>query len=230
MSAFQVQLEKAQQGETDAAAEIFADYRGMIRALSLSFQIDRFSDISHADLIQEAWAQIIKQLPRFRIVVDDCDDSDRQALEQKPETDRDDLDRDDLESESVSIFESGLRKRFQSWLYTVAQREMLRVLERRQAKKNDPSKRILPLQPEENGKHNENSHTPQNSFFRRESIDELKAAIGKLPIENQEIINRCFFDGTDFRRISDAMGLSYDQVRHRVAKSLVELKRLLGAS
>ena len=72
--------------------------------------------------------------------------------------------------------------------------------------------------------------SPSTGAREREAAAAVQAALeGIADLQGREIVRLCFFEGLSFREIAEALGLTYDQVRHRYHAALKLLEGELRA-
>jgi RNA polymerase sigma factor (sigma-70 family) len=121
---------------------------------------------------------------------------------------------------------SNVKQQFRVWLRQIARNEMLRVLEKRHAKKRCPPTPVrngdcLELQPL-------GDHSPSERFRQDDEMINLKMAIQRLDAISRAVIESCFLGGRTVKEMADKLGLTYSEARTRLSKALAELKTHLS--
>ncbi len=117
------------------------------------------------------------------------------------------------------------KKMFRGWIRRIARNEMINTLEKNGAKKRRPTTPIRQLSTSLNP--TRSSKSPSKLLMKLEEIDQLNSAIGRLSTESQTLIRSCFFDGKTMKQISIDLDMSYEQVRHRLAAAISNLRNLM---
>ncbi len=121
---------------------------------------------------------------------------------------------------------SNVMQQFRVWLRQIARNEMIRVLEKRHAKKRNPPNPVrngvcLEIQPLDD-------HSPSERFRKDDEMINLKMAIQGLDAISRSVIETCFLGGRTVKEMADKLGLTYSEARTRLSKALAELKTHLG--
>ncbi len=131
-----------------------------------------------------------------------------------------------LDRFQIQANSSNVKQQFRVWLRQIARNEMIRVLEKRHAKKRSPTKPVrnderLELQPI-------SGNSPSELFRQDDEMMNLKTAIQGLDETSQAVIETCFMEGRTVKEMADTLGLTYSEARTRLSKALAELRRQLG--
>ena len=73
----------------------------------------------------------------------------------------------------------------------------------------------------------EHIESAEDTAMRNMSVQQIKAALPLLEGEEQELVQRLYFDGISIRQYAKDKGLSDFAIRHRERKVLAKLKKLL---
>ena len=133
---------------------------------------------------------------------------------------RSSADAEDLHSE---VFEKVLRKldgfdpskaSLNTWIFTITRNTVI-----------DHFRRTKPT--EELDENLSDDTELDESLLNNESLEELAAALKKLPRELTELIVLRYYDGKPLTEVAEIMGLSYGAVKLRHQAALAKLRRLM---
>lgn len=97
-----------------------------------------------------------------------------------------------------------------AWLYTIAERRFIDEVRRRETARRG----LLMLEP-----------PPQaDPHYGREVASALKAAIARLPKEQQDIVVRKVIQGQPFAEIATELGISIDASKMRLSRAVARLR------
>ena len=121
---------------------------------------------------------------------------------------------------------SNVKQQFRVWIRQIARNEMIRVLEKRHAKKRSPARPVrndehLELQPVDD-------HSPSERFRQDDDLVNLNLAIQRLSEASRAVIETCFLEGRTVKQMADKLCLTYSEARTRLTKALAELRRHIG--
>lgn len=122
--------------------------------------------------------------------------------------------------------EATSKKMFRGWIRRIARHEMINTLKKNGARKRRPTTPIRQLSACPNP--TRSSKSPSKLLMKFEEINQLNSAIARLSKESQVLIRSCFFDGKTMKQISIDLDMSYEQVRHRLAVAISNLRNLMS--
>lgn len=109
-----------------------------------------------------------------------------------------------------------------TWLYAITQNEVRGVL-RRRAREREADFQDWDRLPAPGA-------TPEETLLTKERVEELAAALERLPERERDILLLRFYSGLPSKEVAVRMGLSDANVRYLQSKALQKLRGLMGES
>jgi RNA polymerase sigma-70 factor (ECF subfamily) len=111
------------------------------------------------------------------------------------------------------------RSALRTWLHRIARREFLQALR---------SQRQLPAEQRAMVSLEEAGEIPEPGAAERTATVELRAIIGKLPLEEREMVVLHYLEGYPYEEIASLLGIPVSRVRYRLSEPRARLRRELG--
>lgn len=110
------------------------------------------------------------------------------------------------------------RAALRTWLHRIAHREFLQALRRQ--RRTPAERRMVSLQ--------EAGEIPETRTAQLAGTVDLEAILGKLPIEEREIVVLHYLEGYEHEEIAHILGIPLRRVRHRLSEARYRLQQELG--
>ena len=124
-----------------------------------------------------------------------------------------------------------LRPRFESWIRSTLKNQVKNILRGQKAIKRKPKNGIKGgYDPEKHGQgKNKGSRTPSSIFVQGEEHEKVNQAIKeKLDERAQSVLKMRVVDDLSLKEIAERLGMTFDQVRYSLTKSMDALKKHLS--
>lgn len=115
--------------------------------------------------------------------------------------------------------QSGVK--FSTWLYTVARNKCIDVIRNRSRFTNE-------LSAEQTLEHLDPPAVARDDLAQKETGDQVRLAIQKLPDQQKEVILLQHYEGLSYTEISEVMGCSLDNVKILIYRAKENLKKQLA--
>ncbi len=129
--------------------------------------------------------------------------------------------------ESKEAYEHRSDEHFRRWLVEVVENKIVDHYRRQSAQRRDVAREEGT--PESGAAAEISAHTPSPASLAggKEELEQLREAIGELPIEERQALELAHFGGASYEEVAERMGLTYKQARRRVQQAKLALGQIL---